>query len=144
MNGSVEHLPTQELKPAGKQTTLRSGTAAACTKSSNSTRPLTQENSRNPSGWHPAGRAVLVKTYQAEKISDIIEMPESYTDRMAMLEQRAEVIAVGESAWHDEPVPRARPGDHVIITKYAGYILAGEDGEIYRMINDRDIFARKA
>lgn len=59
-----------------------------------------------------------------------------------MVESRAVVIDIGPAAWSDEAQPRARPGDKVFITKYAGYMAKGTaDGKMYRFINDRDIFA---
>lgn len=96
----------------------------------------------NGSGYLPVGRAVLIKPYEVEKLSSIIEIPESLKSRTTMLEQKATVLAVGASCWHDEPSPRAAVGDHVIVTKFAGHQLVGNDGQLYRLINDRDIFAR--
>lgn len=97
----------------------------------------------NESGYLPVGRAVLMKPYEQEKMSSIIEIPESLRSRTSMLEQKGVVVAVGPSCWHDEPSPRAAPGDHVIVTKFAGYQMLGEDGHLYRLINDRDIFAKE-
>lgn len=73
-----------------------------------------------------------------------------------MLEQRAIVVAVGPAAWKDEGYwktllfglirrwvcpPRARVGEKVLVTKFAGYMTKGTlDGELYRLVNDRDIF----
>jgi co-chaperonin GroES (HSP10) len=58
-----------------------------------------------------------------------------------MVDNRAVVVAVGESAWHDEPQPRAKVGDKVLVTKFAGFMAKGPaDGEMYRLVNDRDIF----
>jgi chaperonin GroES len=96
----------------------------------------------NESGYVPVGRAVLIKPYEPEKMSSIIEIPESLKSRTTMLEQKATVVEVGPSCWHDEPHARAAAGDHVIVTKFAGYTLAGEDGQVYRLVNDRDIFAK--
>ena len=60
-----------------------------------------------------------------------------------VLEQRAIVIEVGSSAWLEENEPRARVGDKVLVSAYAGYMAKGiKDGEQYRFVNDRDIFAR--
>jgi chaperonin GroES len=95
----------------------------------------------NTSGHLPVGRAVLVKPYEPEKMSSLIAIPDSMKERTTMLEQRAVVLAIGPSCWHDEPVPRADVGDHVVVTKFAGYHLVGDDGQTYRLINDRDIFA---
>lgn len=99
-------------------------------------------SSQNGSGYVPVGRAVLIKPYEPEKMSSIIEIPESLKSRTTMLEQKGVVIDVGPSCWHDEPHPRAVVGDHVIVTKFAGYTVIGDDGDVYRLINDRDIFAR--
>jgi co-chaperonin GroES (HSP10) len=58
-----------------------------------------------------------------------------------MLETRAEVIEIGPSAWDDEKEPRAREGEKVMITKYAGVFVIGiHDEQNYRLVNDRDIF----
>lgn len=99
-------------------------------------------NLNNPSGLQPRGRAVLVKTYEPAVHSSVIAIPDSAKDRLQMVEQRATVLDIGPSAWHDEPSPRAQVGDKVIFTKFAGYMAIGPaDGETYRLINDRDIFA---
>jgi co-chaperonin GroES (HSP10) len=96
----------------------------------------------NDSGLEPLGRAVLVRHYVPEREGSLIELPDSVNARTLMVEQRAEVIAVGPACWPDEP-PRAQPGDRVLISKLAGYMAKGpKDGQIYQLINDRDIFAR--
>jgi co-chaperonin GroES (HSP10) len=80
-------------------------------------------------------------------------MPDSYKGLMAQVEQRAEVVEVGPACWDDERVrflgiplwkrPRAKPGDHVLVTKFAGHMAKGiKDDRQYRYVNDRDIFAR--
>lgn len=94
------------------------------------------------SGLEALGRAVLVKPYNAERLSTVIEIPDSVRSNMNILEQKVVVLDIGASAWHDEPKPRCVVGDHVIVTKFAGYIAQGDDGETYRLINDRDIFAK--
>ena len=58
-----------------------------------------------------------------------------------MIEQRAVVVEVGPEAWSKEKYPRAQPGDHVLVSKHAGYMALGPaDGEQYRMVNGNDIF----
>ena len=96
----------------------------------------------NKSGLVPLGLAVLIKPYEAKKLSTIIHIPDEAAKNMTLLEQKAVVVEVGSSAWHNEPTPRAAAGDHVIVTKFAGYMAVGDDGEQYRLVNDRDIFAR--
>lgn len=105
------------------------------------------------SGLKPLGRAVLIRHHKVEALRGrgIIHIPEMVSQNMQMLEQEATVVAVGPAAWQDERVRflgiplwrrlRAKPGDHVIVTKFAGFLKQGADGEMYRFVNDRDIFA---
>lgn len=94
---------------------------------------------KNESGLVPKGRAVLVKHYEPEK-KGLIELPESVKQSMAQVEQRATVVAIGPACWPDEP-PRAEVGEKVLISKFAGYIAKGpKDGQLYALVNDRDIF----
>lgn len=95
----------------------------------------------NPSGLEPRGVAVLVKLYEPERKGAQIVIPENVQGRLAMVDNRAVVIAIGPNAWHDEPSPRAKVGEKVLITKFAGFMAKGpKDGEMYRLVNDRDIF----
>ena len=97
---------------------------------------------RNKSGLAPLGRAVLVEYYEPERKESVIVIPDNVKDKTTMVEQRAVVVEVGPACWPDEP-PRARVGDRVLISKYSGYAAIGPaDGQRYRLINDRDIFAR--
>lgn len=96
----------------------------------------------NTSGLLPLGRSVLVKHYEPEGKKSLIELPAFVKDRVMMIEQRAVVIAVGPACWPDEPA-RAKSGDRVLISRMAGAFAEGTlDGEQYRFINDRDIFAQ--
>lgn len=96
----------------------------------------------NESGLKPLGRAVLIAPYEPERISSIIAIPDEALGRMQMVEQRAVVVEVGPSCWCDEPGPRAKPGDKVLVARFAGYMATGtRDNKQYRFINDRDIFA---
>jgi|SRR5580704_1225661 co-chaperonin GroES (HSP10) len=97
----------------------------------------------NESGLEPCGLAVLVRPYETEIKTTLIAIPDSVKDRMALFQDRAVVIEIGPWAWHDEPQPRAKVGDHVIIAKFAGVMVQGIlDGKPYRMINDRDLFCK--
>lgn len=98
--------------------------------------------SDNTSGLKPLGRAVLLKPYMPEMKKSVIVMPDSVQDRTLMVDQRAIIVEVGPHCWPDEPA-RAKPGDKVLVSKMSGYICRGTaDGETYRMVNDRDIFAQ--
>lgn len=97
---------------------------------------------QNESGLKPLGRAVLIKPYNAAPSDSVIVMPASVQERDSLVEQRAVVVEVGPHAWNDEPTPRAVPGDKVLISRFAGYLTRGTaDDQLYRIINDRDIFA---
>lgn len=98
----------------------------------------------NPSGIAPLGRAVLVLPDHVEEVTKGgIIIPDNSRERMAMMEMKATVIAVGAEAWRDERQPRAVPGDRVIFSKWAGHSLTGTaDGKVYRVVNDSDIFVR--
>lgn len=98
---------------------------------------------KNLSGLRPLGTAVLVEYYEPEKRESMIFIPENVQDRTLMVEQRATVVEAGPEAWIDERAPRAVPGDRVLIARMAGYAAVGPaDGRRYRIVNDRDIFAK--
>lgn len=95
----------------------------------------------NNSGLKPLGRAVLVRAYTPERKESMIVIPEMVQERTAAIDMRAIVVEVGAACWPDEP-KRAEAGDKVFISKMAGFIARGtKDGELYRFVNDRDIFA---
>ncbi len=97
---------------------------------------------KNTSGVAPLGRAVLVEYYEPKKEESLIVLPDAVKDREILIEQRAIVVEVGPLAWCNEPVPRARPGDKVLMAKFSGHQLTGPaDGKKYRIVNDQDIFA---
>lgn len=96
----------------------------------------------NESGLKPLGRAVLVSPYEPERASSLIVMPDSVEANQLMLEQRVVVVEVGPNCWHNEPQPRAKVGDKVLISRFSGYMAKGtKDGKPYRFVNDNDIFA---
>src|SRR3990172_3492270 len=99
---------------------------------------------QNTSGLIPLGRAVLVKPIElSEYKTEKIVIPDIARDRLMMAEQQALVIAVGPEAWREEKVPRANPGEKVMISKYAGTAAVGpKDKEQYRVINANDVFLR--
>lgn len=97
----------------------------------------------NPSGLEPLGIAVLVKPYEPELNRSLIQIPITVRMRTQLSETRAIVVAIGPEAWGDEKAPRAVVGDKVMITRYAGTMISGPlDEEVYRVINDRDLFCR--
>ena len=57
------------------------------------------------------------------------------------LRRHGEVIAVGQDAFKADGYTECpiKPGDKIIMAKYAGLMYVGKDGNKYRMINDDDI-----
>jgi len=98
----------------------------------------------NQSGLEPVGRAVLIRMIELDSLkASLIKIPDHVQRNSAVMEQRAEIIAVGPECWADEKEPRAAVGDKVIVTKMAGYITKGPaDGQLYRLVNDRDVFCK--
>lgn len=94
----------------------------------------------------PTGHRVLVRLLMAEEKSSggIIVMRESDRDRHTKGMQEATVMELGSNAYKafDDGHPWCAVGEKVMIAKYSG-----EDrkdpatGEIYRIINDEDVFA---
>jgi co-chaperonin GroES (HSP10) len=98
--------------------------------------------SSNDSGLFPAGRAVLIRPYEPERKNSAIFIPKEIEAKGHTLNQRGIVVAIGPTAWHDEPQPRAKVGDKVLVSPFVGYMAEGpKDGQQYRFVNDRDIFA---
>lgn len=94
----------------------------------------------NKSGLKPLGCAVLVKDYRPERKYGQIVLPPNVKDKQSMVDSRVEIIAIGENAWVEESSPRAKIGDIVLVGKFSGFMAGGADGELYRLVNDRDIF----
>lgn len=94
----------------------------------------------NNSGLRPLGVAVLVKDYRPEKKYGKIIIPPNVSDRQAMVDSRVQVVAIGPGAWAEEGAPRAAVGDVVLVSKFSGYMAGGADGDLYRVVNDRDVF----
>ena len=97
---------------------------------------------QNTSGIYPLEYKVLVKPHQVDEESDggIV-----FVDNSVKQEQNAQVngvlVAIGSMAFVDWDV-KPRTGAKVLFAKYAGiYNLEADDGEEYRLMNDKDISA---
>jgi len=97
----------------------------------------------NEAGLVPLGHRVIVRMDEVERTTESgIVLPEEVADREEMSGTRATIIAVGASAWADQHVsgPWAKPGDHVMIAKWAGQLWK-RNGIKYRVISDLDVIA---
>ena len=96
----------------------------------------------NSSGLKPLGRAVLVKAYDMGKKVSAIALLDSTQERMLLVDTRVVVVECGAHCWPNEPA-RAKAGDKVIISKFAGAMARGTaDDAVYRVVNDNDIYVQ--
>lgn len=96
----------------------------------------------NESGIEPRGRAVLL-TSTRESLSSVIAIPREAEERELKLDTKMLVLEVGPEAWVGEREPRAKAGDVVLVSRFAGHLAVSPvDGKSYRLVNANDIFAR--
>ncbi len=101
----------------------------------------------NTSGVHPLDNRVLVKPDAVEKkTSGGIILPEDHTDKQQMAQIRATLVAAGVNAWAEAlatspDFAAPQPGTRILISKYGGIQIDGDDGEKYRIMNDEDVTA---
>lgn len=100
----------------------------------------------NTSGVRPLDNRVLVKPDNVEnKTAGGIYLPDDHTDKQQMAQIRATLVAAGVNAWAEAKVSpdfeAPAPGSRVLIAKYGGIVIDGDDGEKYRIMNDEDITA---
>lgn len=96
----------------------------------------------NNSGLEPRGRAILVEPADEERVKSIIALPDSVLANERVLDVRVRVVEVGSACWPDEEA-RCKAGDIVFVAKMSGFVAKGpKDGKMYRLVNDRDVFAR--
>lgn len=97
----------------------------------------------NKSGIHPKGHRVLILPDPVEEVSEsgIVLSVGQTADRERLAQLRGTIVELGSTAWHDQPEPWAKVGDHIIFGKYSGLIYKGDDGLEYRIINDLDVVA---
>jgi chaperonin GroES len=99
----------------------------------------------NTSGIQPLDLRVLVLPDPVEERSaGGILLPEQHKEREKFATVKGTLIAVGENAWEEAAARSAgfiRPvaGDRVVIAKYGGIMLTGDDGKDYRLLNDEDV-----
>ena len=100
----------------------------------------------NTSGILPSGHLVLIKCEKAEeKTAGGIILPESTLSRENTASQKGRIVANGPTAgdYTDWPEGHAFPpeGSRVLIRKFAGVEVKGDDGAEYRVCEDKDILA---
>lgn len=96
----------------------------------------------NNSGMYPLQDCVLVlvRTIERKTAGGII-LPDKQADNHDMASTDATVVAMGPDAhvfWGDE----VKPGDTIIIAKYAGNPKRGKDKQLYRLVRCEDVWGK--
>jgi len=96
--------------------------------------------------WKPVGNKILVLMDKAETktASGIVIASGTFEERAEMAQMRGTVVAMGESAYHDQPTKWVKIGDRVMVAKYAGFLHNEGDPKSpdrYRIIHDLDVLA---
>jgi chaperonin GroES len=97
----------------------------------------------NESGLYPVEYKVLVKPVKVEtKTAGGLFLPDSAVEKEEFAKAQGEIVAVGYIAFTDPDwMEKPKVGDFVLFDKYAGSLVEGTDGEVYRLINDKEIGA---
>lgn len=112
-------------------------------------------SSENGSGLRPVEFKVLVKPeakYTNKEVVGGIEhrktaggilIPQEVTERDDAASAEGEIVDIGGRAFEDFGEPRPRVGDEVFFGRYAGQVVEGDDGDEYRLLQDKDVAAIK-
>ena len=111
----------------------------------------------NLSGIHPSLDRVLILPDDLKKnYKGKIELPDQVEEHHAQAQSIGILVAVGPDCWIDHVEkdaegritkivgykgPAAVVGDRVVYAKYGGLQVPGKDGNLYRIMNDKDITA---
>lgn len=99
----------------------------------------------NNSGYVPIGDRILVKVDEASgTTSGGVHLPDDTTYKLTMAAETGVIVAMGDAAFYwtfDRSRPwygrKPRVGDHVYLERYAGRVVKGKDGVMYRVMDDR-------
>jgi chaperonin GroES len=103
---------------------------------------------KNESGVFPTEYKVLIQPIEiAAKTKGGIILPDETKERDQFAQMQGTLVAVSplafsyanETEW--AKADRPKPGDKVLYAKYAGAKVTGNDGQDYRIVNDKDIAA---
>lgn len=89
----------------------------------------------NTSEWAPVGGRVVVLPDSAEQVTQGgIEIPMDVVARHTMASEAGVLIAIGPLAFAEYEI-KPQPGDRVYIERFAGQLLPGYDGKVYRLMD---------
>src|SRR5258707_29146 len=101
---------------------------------------------RNTSGIQPFGDRVLILPDQASTMIGGVLVPPEPIERMAEAAETGVLVGVGEGAWawngdrsrRYEGI-KPEPGARVYFERYAGGKFHGQDGLVYRLMDDKSV-----
>ena len=90
--------------------------------------------------WVPHQHRILVKIQEVEKKTAAgIILADNIVEKEQNQQVLATIISVGPTAEVDHTI--IKPGARVMIAKWGGADIPGQDKKLYRVINDEDINA---
>ena len=96
----------------------------------------------NQSGMQPVEYKVLVFPDKIEeKTKGGIILPDEAREKEEWAQVKATLVAIGGNAFENWSPPLPSPGQRVYVAKYAGFRVRGADGEMYQLVNDKDVAA---
>ena len=97
----------------------------------------------NTSGIHPVEYKVLIKPVKVEETTKGgIILTDTTKDKEKYATVKGELVEVGAIAFTDPDwLDKPRVGNLVMFDRYSGGLVQGDDGEDYRLINDKEICA---
>ncbi len=97
----------------------------------------------NTSGIHPVEYKVLIKPVKVDRTTKGgIILTDTTKDKEKYATVRGELIESGAIAFTDPDwLDRPKVGSLVMFDRYSGGLVRGDDGEDYRLINDKEVCA---
>lgn len=100
----------------------------------------------NTSGIYPVEfNCVFLPDEVKDRTDKGIYLPEQHTEREQHAAVFGTLVAASPLAFTYEDWPQGfdppKPGQRVLIAKYAGTVAKGKDGKEYRVVKDKDVMA---
>ena len=104
--------------------------------------PQEWDGESNTSGWAAFGDSVLILVDIAAETQGkmgLILTTQENQDKQSLGTETGLVVDIGEGAFTKVVGRRPERGDRVLFERYAGRVIAGEDGKTYRMLSQECI-----
>lgn len=96
----------------------------------------------NTSGVKPIADKVLVQTDEAAAKFGSIDIPDDIVRRHTLAAESGLLVAIGREAFGGpQGLSKPQPGTRVFIERYAGQVIKGADGHMYRLMDDKCVGA---